>query len=695
MSKKPVKTKRIHEISGLVLFMLAIFATLILIPRAENLCGPIGSYLAVNLREILGLGAFGVPLVLLVVALKLFLRREAKDVLPSLLAYFVILISISSLSSVIEKTIPTWSLGIKTGGVVGEFTASKLIEFLSPVGAYVALVMVLILFLIIATGLSMVGLFKGIGNATLFVINGIGSLWSRYQKKKKTRHISRTESIVESPHTATQFPGPFPAGQEPSPDLTETFRLPPVSLLTSPDKKQTHIDKEAHTVNSRLLENKLKAYGVEGKVVGVAPGPVITMYEFEPGSGIKINKIMGLSDDLALALKALSIRIVAPVPGKSVVGIEIPNYKRSPVALKDILTSDAFTSSQSKLSIALGKDIMGKPVVTDLTKMPHLLIAGATGTGKSVAINSMICSILMKATPEEVRLLMVDPKRIELASYEGIPHLLHPVVMDPKKATVALKWAVQEMERRYELMAEVGARNIDTYNQAVEKEGKKSSEQPDQVKHERLPYVVIVIDELADLMITSSREVEDCITRLAQMARAAGIHLVLATQRPSVDVLTGIIKANFPTRISFQVSSKVDSRTVLDTIGAERLLGSGDMLFLPPGTSRLVRIHGAYVSDVEISRVTDYLRKQKKPTYDKSILEVRPEEISGEEIQDEKYEEAMKLVAETRQASISMVQRRLRVGYNRAARMIEQMEREGIVGPSDGVKPREVLIRKL
>lgn len=695
MSKKPVKTKRIHEISGLVLFMLAIFITLILIPRAENLCGPIGSYLAINLTEILGLGAFGVPLVLLVVALKLFLRREAKDVLPSLLAYFVILISISSLSSVVEKTVPTWSLGVKTGGAVGEFTASKLIEFLSPVGAYVALVMVLILFLIIATGLSMVGLFKGIGNATLFVINGIGSLWSRYQKKKKTRQIFRTESIVESPHTATQFPRPFPAGQEPSPGLTGTFRLPPVSLLTSPDKKQTHIDKEAHTVNSRLLENKLKAYGVEGKVVGVAPGPVITMYEFEPGSGIKINKIMGLSDDLALALKALSIRIVAPVPGKSVVGIEIPNYKRSPVALKDLLTSDAFTSSQSKLSIALGKDIMGKPVVTDLTKMPHLLIAGATGTGKSVAINSMICTILMKATPEEVRLLMVDPKRIELASYEGIPHLLHPVVMDPKKATVALKWAVQEMERRYELMAEVGARNIDTYNQAVEKEGKKSSEQPDQVKHERLPYIVIVIDELADLMIISSREVEDCITRLAQMARAAGIHLVLATQRPSVDVLTGIIKANFPTRISFQVSSKVDSRTVLDTVGAERLLGSGDMLFLPPGTSRLVRIHGAYVSDVEISRVTDYLRKQKKPTYDKSILEVRPEEISGEEIQDEKYEEAVKLVAETRQASISMVQRRLRVGYNRAARMIEQMEREGIVGPSDGVKPREVLIRKL
>lgn len=695
MSKKPVKTKRIHEISGLVFFMLAIFTTLILIPRAENLCGPIGSYLAVNLREILGLGAFGMPLVLFVVALKLFLRRESKDVLSSFLVYLVILISISSLSSAIEKTIPTWSLGVKTGGAVGAFITSKLIEFLSPVGAYLVLAMVLILSLIIATSLSMVGLFKGIGNATLFVINGIGSLWSRYQREKKTRQISRTESIVKSPHTATRFPEPFPAGQEPSPGLMETFRLPPVSLLTTPDKKQTHIDKEALATNSRALENKLKAYGVEGKVVGVAPGPVITMYEFEPGPGIKINKIMGLSDDLALALKALSIRIVAPVPGKSVVGIEIPNYKRSPVVLKDILTSDTFLSSQSKLTIALGKDIMGKPVVTDLAKMPHLLIAGATGTGKSVAINSMICSILMKATPEEIRLLMVDPKRIELASYEGIPHLLHPVVMDPKKATVALKWAVQEMERRYELMAEVGSRNIDAYNQAVEKEGKKSSEQPDQVKHERLPYIVIVIDELADLMIISSREVEDCITRLAQMARAAGIHLILATQRPSVDVLTGVIKANFPTRISFQVSSKVDSRTILDTVGAERLLGSGDMLFLPPGTSKLVRIHGAYVSDVEISKVADYLKKQKKPTYDTSILEVRPEEVSTDVIQDEKYEEAVKLVAETRQASISMIQRRLRVGYNRAARMIEQMERERIVGPSDGVKPREVLIRKL
>lgn len=691
MSKKPIKTKRIHEISGLILFMLAIFTTLILIPRAENLCGLIGSYLACKLRAILGLGSFGMPLVLFAVTLKLFLRRETKDVISSFLAYLVVLISISGLSSAIGNTMPAWSLGVKTGGAVGAFTASKLIEFLSPVGAYLALVTVLILSLIIATGISMVELFKGMGNATLFVINGIGSLWSRYQEKNKIRQISHTESIVESPHAATQFP----SGQEPSPGLTETFRLPPASLLTSPDKKQAHIDKEALAVNSRLLENKLRDYGVEGKVVGVAPGPVITMYEFEPGPGVKINKVMGLSDDLALALKALSIRIVAPVPGKSVVGIEIPNYKRSPVVLKDILTSDAFTSSQSKLTIALGKDIMGKPVVTDLAKMPHLLIAGATGTGKSVAINSMICSILMKATPEEVRLLMIDPKRIELASYEGIPHLLHPVVMDPKKATVALKWAVQEMERRYELMAEVGARNIDAYNQTVEKEGKKSSEQPDQVKHERLPYIVIVIDELADLMIISSREVEDCITRLAQMARAAGIHLILATQRPSVDVLTGVIKANFPTRISFQVSSKVDSRTILDTVGAERLLGSGDMLFLPPGTSKLVRIHGAYVSDVEISRVAEYLKKQKRPAYDESILEMGPEEVSTDVIQDEKYEEAVKLVAETRQASISMIQRRLRVGYNRAARMIEQMEREGIVGPSDGVKPREVLIRKL
>ncbi len=678
MSKKTVKTKK-FEITGLIFLTMAVFLMLILIPGMEKLCGSIGVYLATNLREVLGLAAFGGVVFLFLVALKLFLRRELKEVISPSVIYLTILVCISSLFSLIEETAPILVLGSKTGGALGNFIAQELLGSFGLVGAYLVLVVILILFLTVATGVSLVRTLKGIGGIFLFVIRRIQCLRSRQQKREKK--VAKEEIPYQEKVSVDE--------------AIHGFKLPPLSLLATPDKKDTQINKEKLIANSRLLEEKLRDYGVEGKVVGVNPGPVITMYEFEPGPGIKINKIMGLSDDLAMALKALSIRIVAPVPGKSVVGIEIPNYKRLPVVLKDVLTNDTLRSPHSKLTIALGKDIAGMPVVTDLAKMPHLLIAGATGTGKSVAINSMICSILMKATPEEVRLLMVDPKRIELASYDGIPHLLHPVVMDPKKATLALRWAVQEMERRYELMAEVGARNIDAYNLAIEKGKKKSIEDQDQVRHEKLPYIVIVIDELADLMIISSKDVEDSITRLAQMARAAGIHLILATQRPSVDVLTGVIKANFPTRISFQVSSKVDSRTILDTVGAERLLGSGDMLFLPPGTSKLMRIHGAYISDEEIVKIADYLKKQGRPTYDESILEMKAEEVSGEDIYDEKYEEAVRLVMETRQASISMIQRKLRVGYNRAARMIEQMEKEGVVGPSDGVKPREVLVRKL
>ena len=450
-------------------------------------------------------------------------------------------------------------------------------------------------------------------------------------------------------------------------------------------------------INARRLERKLGDFGVEGEVVEILPGPVITMYEFKPAPGVKISKVAGLSDDLTLALQAPSVRIIAPIPGKAAIGIEIANNKREPVHLGEILSSQVFKDSKDKLTIALGKDITGGPVITDLTKMPHLLVAGATGTGKSVSLNAMINSLLFKASPDMVRFVMIDPKRIELSAYKDIPHLLHPVVTQPKEATRALRWAVEEMERRYALLSDRGVRNIEAYNRKILREKKLDSTHAAEGTDKELPYIILIIDELSDLMMISSRDVEEAITRLAQMARAAGIHLIIATQRPSVDVLTGIIKANFPTRISFQVSSKVDSRTILDTIGAENLLGDGDMLFMPPGVARLTRIHGAYIAEEEVKRVTDFLREQMKPEYDETIqAEVtREEETEIYETQlDEKYDKAVDLVIQTRQASLSMLQRKLRVGYNRAARMIEAMESEGIVGPSDGVKPRDVYGRR-
>lgn len=473
------------------------------------------------------------------------------------------------------------------------------------------------------------------------------------------------------------------------------FRLPSLEFLQDAEVLIDSVDHENLLFLSKLLVQKLEDFGVRGKVVTVLPGPVITRFEFEPAPGIKINKVVNLTDDLALALSAISIRIIAPIPGKGVIGIEVPNDRREMVVFKDIVASSVFEKSKSKLTLVLGKDIVGHPVVANLEDMPHLLIAGATGTGKSVALNTMICSLLYKSTPDEVKLIMVDPKRIELSTYDGIPSLICPVVTDMKKATNALFWAVREMERRYILLSEMKVRNIKQYNKKVEKDNIDRADDDETPPREKLPYIVIIIDELADLMMVGSRDVEVGLTRLAQMARASGIHLILATQRPSVDVLTGIIKANFPTRLSFQVSSKTDSRTIIDSNGAETLLGNGDMLFLPPGTAKLQRIHGAYISEEELAKVIDFLKAQKAPEYHHDILEAPEKESENgkDKDYDERYDEAVALVSKTGQASISMVQRHLRIGYNRAARIIEIMEQEGVVGPSDGVKAREVLVK--
>lgn len=538
----------------------------------------------------------------------------------------------------------------------------------------------------------------------------------------------RTPTIVEPkqlPRPTARDPYAFAEGQ--------TFSLPSVDLLEDAPTRHASIDEKAYLVIAQKLTAKLADHGIEGAVVEIRPGPVITMYEFAPGPGIKISKIVSLADDLAMAMEALRVRIVAPIPGKAVVGIEVPNREPQTVYLREILEQDAFAKSASKLTMVLGKDIQGMPYITDLAKMPHLLIAGTTGSGKSVALNAMVMSLLLKSTPEDVRFLMVDPKKLELSLYDGIPHLLLPVVTDPRKAALALRWAVEEMERRYQMLADAGVRNIAGFNKWIERgrsgphpvvitprrprktlvvdvaEGESEEEAlaraqeaevpeaaADPEAPRRLPYVVIVIDELTDLMMVASREVELYVARLAQMARAAGIHLMVATQRPSTDVVTGVIKANFPARISFQLRSKPDSMTILGTPGAEALLGKGDMLILPPTSANLARVHGAYVSEAEITRVVNFLKAQAKPVYDESILRPREDEdavAEAEQFSDELYEEALRMVAEMRQVSISVLQRRLRIGYQRSARMIERMEREGLVGSADGAKPREVLMR--
>ncbi len=477
-----------------------------------------------------------------------------------------------------------------------------------------------------------------------------------------------------------------------SPPAEFNYILPSLELLDDPPDEEIKVDETIYYQNARALEQKLLDFGVAGKVVEICPGPVVTMYEYSPAPGVKINKVTSLQDDIALALRSHSVRIVAPIPGKAVIGIELANARRQTVYLKEIIDTPLFRRKSWKLPLALGKDVVGEPFIADLARMPHLLIAGATGTGKSVGLNSMICSLLYKRLPTTLRLLMIDPKRIELSLYDGIPHLLHPVVSEPKEATKALKWAVQEMERRYGLLEEAGARNIDTYN------AQKDNEE------ERLPYLIVIIDELADLMMVSSKEVEASIARLAQMARAAGIHLLIATQRPSVDVLTGLIKANFPARLSFKVSSKVDSRTILDMTGAETLLGRGDMLFLAPGASSIERLHGGYCSEDEINRIVEFWKAQGRPEYDLSVTAFKEDDGDDEgvgdgargsqsEFSDKFYDEAIEIVTQSGHASISMIQRRLRIGYNRAARMIEQMEKDGIVSPPDSMGRRQVLVR--
>jgi S-DNA-T family DNA segregation ATPase FtsK/SpoIIIE len=471
-----------------------------------------------------------------------------------------------------------------------------------------------------------------------------------------------------------------------------SYTLPPASLLDAP-KGERKIDERELMESARQLEEKCREFAVEGQVAQIHPGPVVTTFEFKPEAGVKYSKITSLADDLCLAMQAESV-LIDRIPGKSTVGIQIPNPNREAISLRELLESDAYTRSVSRLTLALGKTIHGEPYVTDLATMPHLLIAGSTGTGKSVGLNAMLTSILYRATPDDVRLIMVDPKRLELGMYEDIPHLLTPVVVDPKKASNALRWAVREMEERYKTLAGAGVRNIDQYNRNIRLAAEEGGASNEGELPKPLPFIVVVIDELADLMMVAGNEVEESIARLAQMARAVGIHLILATQRPSVDVITGLIKANLPSRISFRVSSKTDSRTILDSNGAEQLLGRGDMLFLPPATSRCIRLHGPYISEQESARLASFLRKQGKPVFDETITEEDEKTGPGnlEFEKDELYDEAARIVVSSGQVSISYLQRRLRIGFSRAARLVDMMEAEGLVSPGAGGKPREVLV---
>lgn len=634
---------------------------------AKNWCGKVGSYISDILIQIFGMMSFMLPAVSLLFGLFFIRKKDPPHILLLASGLVLLFFSLSAILQISIGQIHLRNVAIPFSGFLGSFFGKMFLKFFNYFGSYLILIVLLLI------------------SAFLIVQAPLLSMLETSMERRKPLERRKEIKVTEEPPKEEKKVEKKPV-QEAFEFFNEVgpYKLPSVSLLDAMEKKEVKIDKESIQANASILEKKLKDYGIDGKVVEVRPGPVITMYEFQPAAGIKVSRISNLADDLAMALSAVSIRIIAPIPGKDVVGIEIPNKIRQTVYFREIIKSDQFASSNSFLSLALGKTIAGEPFVADLTKMPHLLVAGSTGSGKSVSLNSMICSMLCKATPINIRFLMIDLKMLELSFYDGIPHLLLPVVTNAKNAKTSLRWLIDEMERRYKMMAEKGVRNIEKYNQKMVKGNM-----------EVIPYIVVVIDELADLMMVSTKEVEEYIARLAQMARASGIHLILATQRPSVDVLTGIIKANFPARISCQVSSKVDSRTILDTNGAESLLGYGDMLFLSPGYGRLQRLHGPFVSEGEIKRIVEFLKQQGTPVYHQEILEDKDDEGAGDDnMDDEKYQEAVEFVMDRGEASISMVQRRFRIGYNRAARIVERMETEGIVGPSDGVKPREVLKRK-
>jgi S-DNA-T family DNA segregation ATPase FtsK/SpoIIIE len=714
----------------------------------QNFAGRVGAFLAELSFQTLGHAAYLGPAVLVIVGWHYFWCRTFDAAYTKAAGALLLFGCVAAL---LDLAVDRFGLGRKAfraGGYAGALLASVLTDYFNRTGSVIVILAALFLGVMMITQLSFGRLFAAVGDMLRTRVKGAWQRWQerraeqarqRQRREVLRKHVEkgtegaaraadaagrpeperrvRVTAPLETPRSGQREPAapadprsrretikvaapPLPLDSEattkaPAERKRGDFTLPPLTLLDAP-RSERKVDERELMESARLLEEKCREFSVEGSVVQIHPGPVVTTYEFKPDAGVKYSKITGLADDLSLAMQAESV-LIDRIPGKSTVGIQIPNAQREQISLRDLLESDLYRRSLSKLTLALGKTIHGEPFVTDLAAMPHLLIAGSTGTGKSVGVNAMLTSILYRATPDEVRLIMIDPKRLELGMYEDVPHLLTPVVVDPKQAANALRWAVREMEDRYKLLAGHGVRNIEQFNRNVramldEREGTKddSEETP-----RPLPFVIVVIDELADLMMVAGNEVEESICRLAQMARAVGIHLILATQRPSVDVITGLIKANLPARISFRVSSKTDSRTILDCNGAEQLLGRGDMLYLPPASSRVTRLHGPYISEQESARLASFLRKQGKPVYNPGITEdekTGPDAIEFEK--DDLYDEAARIVVSSGQASISYLQRRLRIGFSRAARLIDMMEAEGLVSPAAGGKPREVLVGK-
>ena len=793
----PTRFERLNEAAGLVFLFAGLFFTLSLISyhpqdpswnsiagsaHARNLTGIAGSYTADLCLQLLGFGAFAIPVLLWMLAWKWIRSEEIEGATIKVLGAGLLFFSISAGLSIG----PAWRPGsgaFSAGGMLGIVLADFLRASLNVTGAALLTFVSLILSLYLISTFSMSIVARWLAVPMNYVVHA-RVCWDEWREQRRQAALERAQlraerraaaeqearrvaaeqaaiegdemrsaqipimepaqqeqmrveapaEVAEIPIHALEYEAPEPQEaaaaavaaaaetftappvpreprrvrehRRPAPEMAQhpEYRLPSTELLNEVPARNPYDSVELKEIAGRI-KAKFEEFNVHGGVVQINPGPVVTTFEFKPEAGIKYTRITTLTEDLCLGLQAESI-LIERIPGKPTVGIEVPNTRRELISLRQILESDEFKDSHSRLTICLGKDISGRIKVAALESMPHLLIAGSTGAGKSVMLNSMIMSILHKATPEEVRMILVDPKRLEMGLYDGVPHLLTPVITDAKKATNALRNAVLEMERRLKLLAAQGVRNIDQYNKKVRQllnEPRSLFEDEDELAPEDLrplPYILIVIDELADLMMVERGNVEEAVTRLAQMARAVGMHLVLATQRPSVDVITGLIKANFPSRISFRVATRVDSRTVLDVMGAEHLLGKGDMLFLPPGSSRLIRVHGAFVTEAEINRVVEFWKGQARPDYDQTFLMPPPsdndEDVEGAEFEgadDPAYTDAVRVVLEMGKASTSTLQRRLRLGYGRAARILDMMQREGIIGPPDGSKPREVLKR--